>query len=107
MKCEICEKPIEHCNLSSNHLYLCKKCLDLEDLVQRCKEQKPCEVKEEYEGDVKHIKKVYKVDDETTVEVCCDEKVDLRSELQRENQQLRQALNDLQKRLLNLELNIG
>lgn len=100
MKCELCNNQIEHYNLSSNHLYLCKKCLDLEDLVQKCKENEPCEVKEEMENDVKHIKKVYKLDDETTIEICNDEKIDLHKMLKDENDELKKRLERLEKLLL-------
>jgi hypothetical protein len=101
MKCELCVNEIKHYNLSSNGLYLCENCLALEDLVQKCKEGCPCDVKEEVEDDLKHTTKTFVFEDETTIQLCSDEKYDRHGELKRENEDLKKRLERLEALLLN------
>jgi predicted membrane protein len=104
MNCDRCKKEIDTYNLciktTKRYNRLCSDCLQAEDIGEYCKENEPCEVKEEMENDVKHIKKVYKLDDETTVEVCCDDKIDLHKMLKDENDELKKRLERLEKLLL-------
>jgi hypothetical protein len=98
-KCEMCKNDIKHYNLCSIQRKLCLECLTVNDVSCWCDDNEPEEEQEDIEGDVKHIKKVYKVND-LVVERTCDEKYDLRNELQRENEELKSRLERLEKILL-------